>query len=170
MANLRDLERGLPAFGLSASRLDTILRKLREDEYLAIEGRGLNARQVDAQDAALILIAYLGSHKATKASDRLAKLRQIRNADDVTLGVRVRQLIEDSSTLSFAIISRTHQRAWLHMIDGGVEEFKPKLSKSIEGRLQVSGTVDALVLSGIRRLLSGDFVVNSEEVEPEDSE
>jgi len=167
---MRELERFLMRQGFSPSRLDIALRRLREASHLAVEGRGPNARQIEIRDAAMVLIAYAGSGKASNAAMRLTKLLKIKNAEGVSLGVKLQRLIEDPSTVDIVAISRTHSRAWCYLKDGTVEPFEPDAPKPIDGRFKSAGVIDATLLNSVRQVVHNEMPVDSKEIEPEDSE
>lgn len=171
MTIVRHLERHLAGAGMSAVRLDTCSRLLRDRGRLPNEGRGLHAARISSTDAAALLLAYCGAGKGVRAAERLRKLEGLTSsADDRTLLATICNLIEEPVPFAELRISRIRQRARIIYQDGTEVLFARPSSKSSKGRFEVEAVVDAPLLQSVSALLSGmpTDVPNADE--PEDLE
>lgn len=159
MANSGDLQRFLSGVGFSEVKLDTVTRKLRGDGALVTRGRGPYAHHVSAEEAAKVIIAYLGTSKAAFAASRLNALADIRSSHS---GQHLLEAVTDRLTdeslchkLSMLRVSRRSDRATFYEVDGSIELFCNDASASPD-RVGTEGFMIGDVFRGISLLLSDE--------------
>lgn len=155
MANAREFFRCLVETGFSPVRLDTIGRLMREAGQLPTTGRGRGAPPIGTHHGAIVLIAYAGAHTSSKAAQRWEKLHNLpSNADGRTLQAVLTSCLdgEENDVIELRI-SRRRRRAKLLQKNGPEILFARPGSRSLEGRFDVEGILDAALLKKV-----GDFL------------
>lgn len=152
---VRDLERLLIENGVGAAKIDVVTRRLREVGRLPKGGRGANAPEIGAPEAAAILLALAGSNKGVEADTRLEKLEQLpatEGSGELKLLEAVTELLEDAEQLarvSFIRVGRTARHAHFVLSDGQSIEFRSPDRKPRPDRFYVEGVVPAGLLKRI---------------------
>ena len=95
MMTAKEVERLLNEWGVGDAKLDAVTRKLRAAGHLPKGGRGPNAPQIGAREAALFLIAVAGSAKGNEADTRIEKLLQLSSKLSGRLGRTLLDAVEE---------------------------------------------------------------------------
>ena len=163
----KDLERLLHKCGVGDAKLDAVTRKLRAAGHLPKGGRGPNAPQIGAREAALFLIAIAGSAKGNEADTRVEKLLQLssktsRRVRHMLLDA-VEQLLREPDHLAQTAelrVGRTTRFAAIHFTNGKIEEFVPGEGETRADRFCVEGIIPRSLLERISLSLAA---VNSKD-------
>jgi hypothetical protein len=150
--HMKALERLISERGVDASKADTITRRLRESGKLPSGGRGANAPQIGAREAAIFLIAVAGSPKAIDAPTRVDKLSKLRSdGGGPTFLDAVEGLLADQNArqnVREVRIARTHRGAVI-ISDERTDTYRPTSKKQRSGRLSVEGILDRELISDV---------------------
>lgn len=132
------------------------MRELRNSRMLPVGGRGINAPEIDAEDAATILIASAGSLKATEAPDavrRFAPLVEHGTAAEITLGEALTSILgnpELARLVDSVRFNLSHTTAEI-MFDGGRVRYFFPAGVDVRGKPEAygkSGLSDHCVIGG----------------------
>ena len=151
--NVRDLERLLTAFGVGAAKMDGTTRRLREIGRLPLGGRGTNAPEIAAENAAAVLVAVAGSGKAIEADNRLAKLEESAKAQSgETIVAAISRMLDhpaELETIAEVRVSRTSRSASVHHTDGRVDRYGDSRSASRPTKFRVEGVLPSSLLKTV---------------------
>lgn len=166
---VRDLERMLIASGAGAAKIDAITRRLRKAGRLPKGGRGTNAPDVGASEAAAILIALAGSTKGPEADMRLQKLEGLpcsNTSSAPTLLLALTAVLEDPSKLAEIQeirIGRTNRRACFVKLNGSKLDFHRSSDTRPTSRFYVEGVLPGPLLEEVRHALERPATVADSE-------
>lgn len=159
MANGGDLQRILQASGASRIKLDSVMRELRAAGYVATEGRGPHARNLDSYDAARVLIAYLGTNKAVQAVQRLEALIDIKCArSGKALIERVQQLVSDTGSdgADFELrIARNSECAKIEWETGDREVYLSTEGEAERPQIRSEGVISGRAINKVALIING---------------
>lgn len=152
----KELERLFNGSGVGVAKLDAVTRKLRAAGHLPKGGRGPNAPQIGAREAALFLIAIAGSSKGNEADVRVEKLLQLssktsRRVRHMLLDA-VEQLLSEPDQLAQIAelrVGRTTRFAAIHSTNGKIEEFVQGERDTRADRFSVEGIIPRSLLERI---------------------
>jgi hypothetical protein len=158
---VRDLERLLIERGVGAAKIDAVTRRLRHSGRLPKGGRGPNAPDIDAREAATILLAVAGSSTGAEADLRLEKLERLpfRGVPDVTSPTLLQALtgvleaIDSMEELVEVRVSRTSRKALFVYDAGRTEEYRTTNASNTD-KFYVEGVLPGRLLSDVRRELA----------------
>lgn len=152
---VRDLERLLIESGVGAAKIDAVTRRLRDAGSLPKGGRGVNAPDIGAVEAAAILLAVAGSTKGVEADSRLAKIQSLPPLNDPggrRLLEAITEVLRDPEQLARvrAIrVSRTARHAVFIYDDDPAAEFRSPEREPRRDRFYVEGVIPAGLLKRI---------------------
>lgn len=155
----RDLERLLVRAGGGGAKLDAITRQLRESRRLPVGGRGPNAPEIGAAEAAGLLIALAGSLKASDAQARLEALEGLpakKRKGALTLAELVETLLGDPSRCSDVAelrVSMTTPHALLIYRSGNIVTFGERPLFGGANRIRIEGVLQGELIGSIASLL-----------------
>lgn len=157
---VRGLERLLAQHGATATKLDAVTRRLRDAGRLPKGGRGLNAPDIGAEEAAVILVALAGSGKGLEADVRLAKLETLScDFDDLgrlSLVQGLTMILEDPDvfgSIKEVRIGRTTRHAVVSYLGGAEDVFFESRSQRTCDKFYVEGILPGELLNTISRAL-----------------
>ncbi len=164
---VRELERLLVEHGARVSKLDTLIRRLRELGRLPDQAGDPNDLHINSREAAAILLALAGSTKGPEADLRLKKLealpRAARKIRSPALLGALAQLLEQPQSLSRlqeVRVRRTGGHAAFIFVDGRAEEFRATKQGRPKGEgFRVEGVLPAALLSKVAHALTGGTTV-----------
>lgn len=159
MANGGDLQRILHSCGASRIKLDSVMRELRAAGYVATEGRGPHARDLDASDASRALIAYLGSNKAVQAVQRLEALIDIKcGHSGMTLIERVQELVSDIDRQDndFELrVARNSESARIEFESGDSEFYQSSEAEAKQPLVRSEGVISGHAIHKVALIING---------------
>lgn len=105
-------------------KMEQVVRKLQQKKRIPLGGRGRSGYQLTTADAALILLAYLGSLKAAKAAERLKSLEKLTPVhSNVTLIERFVAILSGELGADRICVGRNRKYAQITYSDGSEQIF-----------------------------------------------